>query len=155
MLQILEKLIRASRAWNWYKRVISAFKVCFFNKCIEKNQNKTHFEKGSWSQTSLRDGSRYQVRWIFGKVSNGSWPQPPPLKMVPISGNHVHAFHTIWPSYLLFYSYPIFLRIANSLWYWWWFFVMSLMVFNADLSCRFKRESSFEYFKILPLGDSV
>ena len=33
-------------AWNWFKRVISGFRVCFFNNCIEKNQNKTHFEEG-------------------------------------------------------------------------------------------------------------
>ena len=26
--------------------VISGFRVCFFNNCIEKNQNKTHFEEG-------------------------------------------------------------------------------------------------------------
>ena len=93
-------------AWNWYKRVISGFRVCFFNNCIEKNQNKTHFEEGSSSHTSLRDGSGYQNGWIFGKVPNGRWPPPPPLRMVPISGNHVHAFHTIWPSYLLAYIRP-------------------------------------------------
>ena len=29
----------------------------FFNNCIEKNQNKTQFEEGSSSPTSLRDGS--------------------------------------------------------------------------------------------------
>ena len=29
----------------------------FFNNCIEKNQNKTHFEAGSNSHTILRDGS--------------------------------------------------------------------------------------------------
>ena len=40
----------------------------FFNNCIEKNQNKTHFEEGSSSHTSLRDGSRYQNGSIFGKV---------------------------------------------------------------------------------------
>ena len=35
-------------------------RVCFFNNCIEKNQNKTHFEEGSSSHTSLKDGSGYQ-----------------------------------------------------------------------------------------------
>ena len=34
-------------ALNWYKRVISVFRVCFFNNCIEKNQNKSHFEEGA------------------------------------------------------------------------------------------------------------
>ena len=29
---------------------------------------------------------------------------PPLLRMVPISGNHVHAFHIIWPSNLLAYA---------------------------------------------------
>ena len=43
----LGALNRTLRAWNWYKRVISGFRVCFFNNCIEKNQNKTHFEEGS------------------------------------------------------------------------------------------------------------
>ena len=33
----------------------------FFNNCIEKNQNKTHFEEGSSSHNSLGDGSRYQI----------------------------------------------------------------------------------------------
>ena len=28
-------------------------------------------------------------------------PHPPPLRMVPFSGNPVHVFHTIWPSCLL------------------------------------------------------
>ena len=26
---------------------MSGFRVCFFNNCIEKNQNKTHFEEGT------------------------------------------------------------------------------------------------------------
>ena len=30
----------------------------------------------SGSVTRLRDGSRYQIRWIFGKVLNGLWPPP-------------------------------------------------------------------------------
>ena len=34
----------------------------FFNNCIEKNQNKTHFEEGSRSHTSLRDGSGMIIR---------------------------------------------------------------------------------------------
>ena len=46
MLQILGTLNRAFWAWNWYKRVISGFRVCFFNNCFQKNQNKTHFEEG-------------------------------------------------------------------------------------------------------------
>ena len=52
----------------------------------------------------LWDRSRYQIGWIFGKVPNNSWP--PPLRIVPISGNHAHAFHSIWPSYLLAYMQP-------------------------------------------------
>ena len=34
--------------------------MLFFNNCIEKNQNKTHFEEGSSSHTSLRDRPGYQ-----------------------------------------------------------------------------------------------
>ena len=49
----------------------------FSSYCIEKNQNKTRFEEGSCSHTSLRDGSKYQEGWIFGKVPNGRWPPPP------------------------------------------------------------------------------
>ena len=32
----------------------------FFNKFVEKNQNKKHFEEGFGSHTSLWDGSGYQ-----------------------------------------------------------------------------------------------
>ena len=77
ILQILGTWNRHFLAWDWFKRVISGFRVCFFNNCIEKNQNKTHFEEGSSSHTSLRDGSGYQNGWIFGKVPNGHWPPAP------------------------------------------------------------------------------
>ena len=73
MLQILGTINKAFWAWNWYKRVISGLRVCFFNNFIEKNQNKTHFEKGSCSHTSLREGSGYQNGWIFGKDPNKHW----------------------------------------------------------------------------------
>ena len=43
------------------RRVTSGFRVCFCNNCIEKNQNKVHFEEDSSSHTSLRDGSSYQI----------------------------------------------------------------------------------------------
>ena len=69
ILQILGTLNRVFLSWNWYKIVISGFRVCFFNNCIEKTKKIFSF---------LRDGSRYQIRWIFGKVPNGSWPSPHP-----------------------------------------------------------------------------
>ena len=74
---IFETLNRAFWAGNWFKRVISGFRVSFFNNCIEKNQNKTHFEEGSSSHTSLRDRPGYQNGWMSGKVPNGSWLPPP------------------------------------------------------------------------------
>ena len=40
-------------------------------------------------------------------------PQPPPLRMVPFSENHVYAFHTIWPSYLLASTISIIKKIAK------------------------------------------
>ena len=45
------------------KLILSNFMVkgLFFINCIEKNQNKAHFEECSSSHTSLRDGSRYQI----------------------------------------------------------------------------------------------
>ena len=67
------------------------------NNCIEKNQNQIQI----------------QIGWIFGKVPNGTWP--PLLRMVPISGNHVHAFHTIWPSYLLAYMHYATISIIKKL----------------------------------------
>ena len=76
----------------------------FFNNCIGKNKNETHFEESCCSRNSLMEGSRYQIGWIFGNVPNSSWPPPPHLRMVPISGNH--AFHTIGPSYLLALMQP-------------------------------------------------
>ena len=48
----------------------------FFQQLYWENQNKTHLEEGSSNHNSLRDGSRYQIGWIFGKVPNGSWPPP-------------------------------------------------------------------------------
>ena len=77
MLQILGTLNRAFWAWNWYQKVISGFRVCFFN-----NQNETHFEECSSSHNSLRDGSGYQNGWISGKVPNGSWLWTPPVHMI-------------------------------------------------------------------------
>ena len=55
-------LKRAFAAWNWYKRVISGFRTCFFNNYIEKNKNKTNFEEGSSSHT---------IFWLFR--SNKGW----------------------------------------------------------------------------------
>ena len=42
----------------------------FSTIALRKNQNKTNFEKGSSSTTSLRAGSGYQNTWIFGEVPN-------------------------------------------------------------------------------------
>ena len=35
-----------------------------------------------------------------GKFQTAFDPHRLPFRMVPFSGNHVHIFHTIWPSYL-------------------------------------------------------
>ena len=41
-------------------------------------------------------------------------PPPPAPQKVPIFGNHVYAFHTIWPPYLLAYIWPHpLLKICN------------------------------------------
>ena len=96
MLLILGTLNRAFWSWNWYKIVISGFRVCFFNNCIEKNQNKTHFEEGSSSHTSLRTGHTTKSDEFSERFQMAVDPHPPHLRMVPISGNHVHALHTIW-----------------------------------------------------------
>ena len=42
------------------QKSISGFRVCFSTIVLRKNQNKTHFEEGSRSHTSLRDGLGYQ-----------------------------------------------------------------------------------------------
>ena len=58
MLQILGTINKAFWAWNWYKRVVSGFGVCFFNNCIEKNQNKAHFEdRLEFSRKFIRFGA--------------------------------------------------------------------------------------------------
>ena len=46
MLQILGTLTGLFEHEIDTKRVNSGFRVCLFNNCIEKNQNKTHFEEG-------------------------------------------------------------------------------------------------------------
>ena len=48
----------------------------FLRQLYWENQNKTHMEEGSSRHNSIRDGSRYQIGWIFGKVPNGSYPPP-------------------------------------------------------------------------------
>ena len=81
---------------------------------------------------SLIEGWLRQIKWIFGKFTKGkggggafsiqkfmlqilgilnrafwawNW-YPLPRRMVPISGNHVPAFHAIWPSYPLAFIRP-------------------------------------------------
>ena len=36
------------------------------------------------SHASLRDVSRFQIGWIFGKVQNGLWPPPPHFRKVTL-----------------------------------------------------------------------
>ena len=79
MYKLLEKVTKdmiilreGSRMKLIKRRVISGFRVCYFNDFIEKNQNKTHFEEGFSSYTSLRGGSGHQ------NVD----PYYPPLRMV-------------------------------------------------------------------------
>ena len=71
------------------------------NDCIEKHQNKTHLEEGSSNYTSLRDATKMDE--FSERFQTAVDPPPLPLKMVPVSGNHVHAFHTIWPWHLFQY----------------------------------------------------
>ena len=81
ILQIWGTSNRAFWAWNWCKIIISGFRVCFFNNFIEKNQNKTHFEEGSSSHNSLRNGSRYQIGWISERFQTAVDPHPPPSEL--------------------------------------------------------------------------
>ena len=81
----------------------------FFNNCIEKNQNKTHFEEGSSSHTSLRDRSRYQIRWIFRKVSNSSWSPPTPTSQ---NGPHLWQSSACISYYLALVPSLIYLTIS-------------------------------------------
>ena len=71
-------------------------------------------------QHPLREGSGNQIGWIFGIVPKGGGSfsiQKFILKILGtlnrfflsiklISGNHEHAFHTIWPFCLLAYMQP-------------------------------------------------
>ena len=64
-----------------------------------------NFKQGFLS-VKLIQNSNFRVQGVpycmnFRKGSKRQLTLTPPLRMVPISGNHVHAFHTIWPSYLL------------------------------------------------------
>ena len=56
----------------------SNFRVCFFNNCIEKNQNKTHFEEGTSEPPPL---------WNFRKKP--FWRRPP---------SHLELFLIMWIS---------------------------------------------------------
>ena len=71
-------------------------------------------------QHPLREGSGNQIGWIFGIVPKGGGVIFNPkiyiedfgdfkqvfLSIKLISGNHEHAFHTIWPFCLLAYMQP-------------------------------------------------
>ena len=43
------------------KQGFLSIKLSFFNNCMEKNQNKTHFDEGYCIHISQRDGSRYHI----------------------------------------------------------------------------------------------
>ena len=92
---------------RWYRHL---WWSCFFIKnmqswvdlCLPLSIPHPPFmiEEEDWDRKVLREGWRYQIRWIFGKVPNGSWPPPPLLRMVPISGNHVQC--TLCMHFILF-----------------------------------------------------
>ena len=46
--------------------------MLFFNNCIEKNQNKTHFEEGFSSLTNIRDGSFDLAQSSFPQSQTGT-----------------------------------------------------------------------------------
>ena len=54
---------------KFIKIVISGFRVCFFNYCIEKNQNKTHFEEGT-SESSLTTLELFRKFIRFGTLAS-------------------------------------------------------------------------------------
>ena len=70
---------------NWWSLFVK-----LFSKCWSKNQfvtfsNEQHQGRKLWSLKSTHR-------------------PPPSLRLVPFSGNHVHVFNTIWPSYLIAWS---------------------------------------------------
>ena len=96
-------------ALNWYKRVISGFRVCF-STIVLKNQNKTHFEEGIsepppplWK--CFKNSSVLVTPFVPKRTLEGNKKQDPPSEWsLSGSGNHVNVFHTIWPFYLLVYT---------------------------------------------------
>ena len=62
MLQIFGTLNRVFEH-DWYKRVFSGFRVCFFNNCSEKNQNKTHFEESTSEPPSFGTFPKIHPLW--------------------------------------------------------------------------------------------
>ena len=80
--------------------------------------------------------------------------------MVPIVGNHVHAFHTIWPSYLLAYMQPYPLqKIWKTIFRKWGGWVKGCLEFfrklirfgSATLPLYITRKNSFSHKKYLPI----
>ena len=46
-------------AWNWFKRVISGFRVCFFNNCIKKIKTRHTFRE------SFQENLQYFCIFVF------------------------------------------------------------------------------------------
>ena len=81
---------------NLYKRIIFGFSVCFFSTIAFRKFKTRHNFRKTVCDFLKRAASRQEI--VISKV----YPRhPTPLKFVPLSGNHVHVLHTIWPSHLL------------------------------------------------------
>ena len=56
------------RAHKQASRISQYHSVSSILIMVRERLNKKHLP--------LREGSRYQIRWIFGKIPNGLWPPP-------------------------------------------------------------------------------
>ena len=52
------------------------FKWIFFLYKFEKESNKRNFFLNQVFNAKVREGSRYQIGWFFGKIPDGLWPPP-------------------------------------------------------------------------------
>ena len=75
------------------------------DSCAKSDEFSEKFQGGARGAFSIQ---KFMLQ-ILGTLNRAFWAwnwYPLPRRMVPISGNHVPAFHAIWPSYPLAFIRP-------------------------------------------------
>ena len=72
--------------------------VCVLSQVYRPNIAKKKYNKALVAMPVEGTGKGSKMDEYSERFQTAVDPLPPSLRMVPISGNHEHAFHTMWPS---------------------------------------------------------